>query len=189
MARKLIGVAGKKRSGKDTLCVALQKTDTFERLAFATAIWDILLVTDPWVEVPVPVQFGQGFQRLSALNKEFGYEYCKANFPDVREYMKKLGSEGGRDCISDTVWLDIVVNKINRHPRTNFIVTDVRFDNEAEAIQRLGGLVVKLDRNTGLTDSHVSESYIDNMHHDVVYENNGDIKDLQRFAVELVRSM
>lgn len=178
--RQIVGIAGKKRSGKDTLCSMMQTYHPYQQIAFAGALYNCMLAMDPWVRAE------PGFQRLSALHEEFGYEACKDMFPDVREYMKKLGTEGVREHIGPTTWLDVVVRKIKASPTTSFIVTDVRFDNEAQAIQELGGMVVKLERDTNDGDTHVSEN-IENIKQDVLYRNNSGLDDLDRFAEQLIR--
>ncbi len=120
------------------------------------------------------------------MNEEFGYEYCKSEFPEVRRLMQKLGTEGVREHVGQTTWLDVVERRIVDNPTTSYIISDVRFDNEAAMIQRLGGLVVRLDRDAEHTDSHASES-IEAIKYDVLYTNNGDLNDLRSFAGELIR--
>jgi hypothetical protein len=178
--RMIIGVAGKKRSGKDTLCGFLKEFHPFERIAFAGPLWEILLETDPWV------QTDDGFMRLTLLNELYGYEHCKTHFPDVREYMKKLGTEGAREHISQTVWLDIAKNRMLANPDQSFLISDVRFDNEAAMIQRLGGIVLKLDREMeGEEDTHPSEN-IEQVMADLNLLNNGDLDDLRHMAKGIV---
>lgn len=185
--RQIVGIAGKKRSGKDTLCSMMQAYHPYQQVAFAGALWSILLAADPWIdmwtEFPTP---HNEYYRLTELNDRFGYEYCKEHFPEVRRLMQDLGTQGVREHIGPTTWLDIVIRKIKASPTTSFIVTDVRFDNEAQAIQELGGIVVKLERDSNNTDMHVSEN-IESIKQDVLYRNNSGLDDLDRFAEQLIR--
>ena len=41
-----------------------------------------------------------------------------------------------------------------------FVITDVRFQNEAEFIKKYGGILIEIDRNTGIIDEHISENNI-----------------------------
>lgn len=182
MERMIIGIAGKKRSGKDTLCDLLEKHHPFQRTAYAQALWDILLVTDPLI----PDGERGVHYRLSWLNDKFGYEYCKSNFVEVRRLMQRLGTDGVRKHIGQTTWLDIVERKILASPEISFLISDVRFANEARSIKSMGGIVVKLERDGTGGDDHISET-IDGIQEDVFYMNNGDLNDLDSFATELIR--
>ncbi len=183
MAPRVIGIAGKKRSGKDTLGALFESKYLYERISFAGALWKILLAADPWIDTDISTG---AFYRLSFLNEQFGYEECKTKFPEVRRLMQKLGTEGVREHIGQETWLSIVKNKIIANPDKKFVVCDVRFDNEAWMIQDLGGVVVKLERDGGESDGHVSEE-IERIHHDELYENTGSLRALESFAMELVR--
>lgn len=51
---------------------------------------------------------------------------------------------GARGC--DSYWLDQVTTVVDASPKTHFVVTDVRFENEAQFIERAGGLLVRVRR-------------------------------------------
>lgn len=182
MAQRIIGIAGKKKSGKGTLCTMLQAVHPYQETAFAGALWNCMLAMDPWVECD---GFLPKYRRLSELASKYSYELCKAEFPDVREYMKRLGTDGVRRYVGNTTWLDVVVREIKSNPDTDFIVSDLRFRNEGEAIHALGGVVVKLERDTGFEDDHESENDISRIYEDFVYVNNSGLNDLETFAVNL----
>lgn len=60
-----------------------------------------------------------------------------------------------------------------------WVITDVRYPNEAEAIKNLGGVLIRIDRNTGFTDNHISETALDNYDGwDYVIDNNGTLENL-----------
>jgi hypothetical protein len=46
----------------------------------------------------------------------------------------------------DSYWLDIVANAIKQNPNTRFVITDVRFINEARFVEALGGVLVRIRR-------------------------------------------
>lgn len=183
MSRIIIGVAAKKRAGKDTLCEMLGKYQPFTQVAFADALWKTLLAADPWIDCD---GFLPKYRRLTELNEKYGYEKCKTEFPEVRRLMQQLGTDGVREHVGQNTWLNIVEDQIKANPTTNFLVSDLRFDNEAAMVHRLGGWVVKLERGTSSSDEHISES-IAGIHHDVLYVNNSSLNDLDEFAGELIR--
>jgi hypothetical protein len=46
----------------------------------------------------------------------------------------------------DSYWLDIVAAAIAKEPTQTFVITDVRFRNEAELVKRLGGHLMRIRR-------------------------------------------
>lgn len=60
------------------------------------------------------------------------------------------------------------------------VVTDVRFRDEADYIRASGGFVVRVERETGLQDGHVSELNLDGYDDfDYVLNNHKDIDSLE----------
>lgn len=95
-----------------------------------------------------------------------------------REFLKRLGTDGMRDMVHP----DIHVNGlfIDYTPSSHWLIPDVRFRNEVDAIKARGGLVFYIDRNTGAEDSHVSETQMNTFRDqcDAQIDNNGTIQDL-----------
>ena len=40
------------------------------------------------------------------------------------------------------------------------VLSDIRFNHEVECIKELGGKIIKIDRETGIEDKHISENEI-----------------------------
>jgi len=77
----------------------------------------------------------------------------------ARHCLQTLGTEWGRNLISDSIWIDITRHRIEESDANVFIIDDVRFDNEAEMIRDMGGEVWKLSRSgVNENDAHISES-------------------------------
>ena len=73
-----------------------------------------------------------------------------------------------------------------RQPGTKYVITDVRFPNEAAYIRQRGGLLVRVTRpGTGPVNGHESESALDNEDFDVHILNDGSREDLAS-AVDLL---
>lgn len=61
----------------------------------------------------------------------------------------------------------------------NWVISDVRFPNEAEAIKNKNGILIRLNRNIRLESIHESETALNNYDDwDYVIDNNGTIEDL-----------
>lgn len=100
-----------------------------------------------------------------------------------RELLQKFGTEVGR-AISPNLWVDVLMNSYRRgyqhYPdyahtmdgdriaigmaqmEPYWIVPDVRFPNEAKAIKEHGGILLRVNRDTGYNDTHASEIALDN---------------------------
>jgi len=77
----------------------------------------------------------------------------------ARHCLQTLGTEWGRNLISDSIWIDITRHRIEESDAKIFIIDDVRFDNEAKMICDMGGEVWKLSRSgVNENDAHISES-------------------------------
>lgn len=107
---------------------------------------------------------------------------AEGNYYTIRQLLQKFGTEVGRN-ISPNLWVDALMNdyikaKLDGYEE-DWIVTDVRFENEAEAIRENGGILIRLNRNTGSNDQHPSETALDNYKNfDLVIDNNGTIDEL-----------
>ena len=88
--------------------------------------------------------------------------------------------------IDSKCWVDLGKEQYNRLGA--LIITDVRFDSEAEWIREEGGIVVSLLRkeveNSG--DNHASEAGISNDLIDVKIQNDGNLEELKN-AIEVLK--
>ena len=73
--------------------------------------------------------------------------------------MQTLGTEWGRKMVNDTIWIDAAKAMIQQQLKTNdVVVDDCRFDNEADAIHSLGGVLIDVMRpGYGASATHASE--------------------------------
>ena len=192
----LIGVTGKKRSGKDTLAQALIGAG-FVRVAFADPIRALAYALDPlvWVEadeqylLPPAVRFlGRGSShRLAWLVDVVGWEAAK-NTREVRRTLQRLGADAGRAVLGESVWLDLGMTAALRHP--DVVITDVRFPDEADAVRTAGGLVVRVTRpGVTSTDTHATETAMDGYPVDVELINDTTIDALHAAALTLIRGV
>lgn len=164
MSAPLIGLVGAKRAGKDTFAEGLVALG-WKRLAFADRLKSVALATDPTLDVRVS---GRRIRLSEVVGSKPGWEGAKED-REVRRYLQNLGT-AVRDFLGSTAWIDPVLREAafyrapgfgslgEWHHGTPVVVTDVRFENEVEAILNAGGRIVKIER-AGLApdDSHVSE--------------------------------
>jgi hypothetical protein len=191
----IIGLNGVAQSGKDTVGAYLVETYGFTRIGLADAVRDAALALDPVVgltqealleELTLWDFFGlQGawgaegltfFTRLSTLVSVIGWERAK-KFPAVRTTLQKIGTDAGRAIHGDHIWLDIAKKKIAAAYPNPVVITDIRFDNEAEFVKALGGEVCEVKRQgVEAINGHASEQPLTRV--DWVLPNHLTIADL-----------
>jgi hypothetical protein len=176
----LIGLCGYAQSGKDTLGALLVRHNAFERRAFADPMRQMLYAMNPFVLTYE--ETGQpNLKRVRAIVDTYGWEYAKKH-SEVRDLLQRLGTEGGRDILGDDVWVEALFHR----PYEDLVITDVRFQNEADAIHARGGTILRVVRDgVSAANSHISEfSYNDQDH---IIFNDGTIFDLHEKFLEMFR--
>jgi len=169
----IIGLSGYARCGKDTVAKVLIDGYNFERVAFADPLRDMLLKIDP-------ILFNG--RRLTAFIDEYGWELAKGHY-EVRRLLQTLGV-AARNVIDSDVWVNAAVAKIEAIT-SNCIITDVRFENEAQKIKDLGGQVWRVERpGIKAINEHISESNLDSWEFDRYIRNTGTLEDLE-FLVKM----
>lgn len=61
-----------------------------------------------------------------------------------RKLLELVGTELGREILTDTIWLDVVASRVEKFKGDLVVVTDARFDNEAAFIRSKQGLLVDI---------------------------------------------
>lgn len=172
----IIGISGKKQSGKDTVAAILVEDYGFTRLAFADVIKACVYTLDPIVSLS-----GLRLQHLVDSN---GWEAAK-EFPEVRRLLQVFGTEVGRNLIDEQIWVEMTL--AGAKASSNIVISDVRFKNEAEEIKYQGGQVWRITRAVGDTiDFHRSETELDSWNFDYYVPNNGTLEDLHKEIKEVM---
>jgi len=166
---KIIGISGKKRSGKDTLCQALIDTigdrQTY-RIGFADGLKDELCtamgVTPAYIE--------QNKAALRLLLQAWGTDY-RRNLCDKDYWIKKAFTR---------------ILKLPAHIQY-VVIPDVRFQSEAEALRGIGAVLVRINSMRSPQDNHSSEVDLDRYpHFHITVDNNGTLDDLKRQATNII---
>jgi cytidylate kinase len=175
----IIGLSGYAQSGKDTVGAYLVEQHGFKRLAFADALRDVLYDLNPMLGLyDGEDASGRAIYRPVSLARtvdRMGWEWTKKS--GGRELLQRLGN-AVREHVSETAWLDAVFNKMV--VGQDYVITDVRFPNEATDIVMHGdGYVWRVVRpGTVAVNQHVSETALDDYVFDAAVENIGSLADL-----------
>ena len=104
-----------------------------------------------------------------------GLKDSEGNVYTVRELLQRLGTETGR-VLDPNIWIKSTFNYMRNE--YGYIITDVRFKNEAEACKEKGATLIRINREAPDMD-HVSEHDLDDYDKfDYVIDNNGTLEEL-----------
>lgn len=172
--KQIIGITGKAGSGKDTVADYLVARHNFVKVSFAQPLKDGLCAMFGWSQE----------QLLDRVWKESALEGIGKS---PRELMQTLGTEWGRDLVHKELWLMLARQRIEASEKS-VVISDLRFDNEAELIRSLGGQVIHLTRpQTTEVAAHSSERPVTAISVDKVVVNSGSTTELFRNVDGLVK--
>jgi len=169
----LIGIAGRARSGKDTVANFIIAAIGGYRYGFADPIRAML--------VPLGVDMSDPYWQA---RKE---EPIPALGVSPRRMMQTLGTEWGRQLIHPDLWL-LMAHQRLLQSGPGMVIPDVRFENEAAWIRKHGGRIIHVIRpDVNAVEAHASEDGIEVQDTDVRLFNSGTLEELQLSVRELLR--
>ena len=169
-----IALIGKKYSGKDTVAKYLIENYGYTRLAFADPIKDICKNV-----------FNMNEEQLNGSLKE---EIDKFWNISPRQLMQFIGTEMFRDQLNKNIWIKILERKMNiilkNNPNAKIVITDLRFINEEEFVDKFNFLKIKILRDSSYNDNHESEN--NNLKYHCIIDNRKSIKNLYSNIEEIM---
>lgn len=187
----MIGICGRKGHGKTTAASILSEDHDLRPVAFSDAVKRVVRDVFPHL---TDAQLSGGEKEV--VDSKIG--------APPRWVMQRVGTEAGRggdlsaltsvgvseerlreafDCcgvvLGETMWIDALFRDLSDY--ANFVVHDVRFPNEAEAIRKHGGVIFKVVRpDLCSTDEHPSETSVDRIDPEYLIHNPpGDLERLR----------
>jgi len=192
----LLGIAGSKGSGKDTVGAYLVKEHNFERRSFAdklkqsaAALFDL----EPWElermknEDNVYVAIGYENQPEKKFEGQPSMMWSPITKQSVRSMLQRYGTEAHRDIFGEDFWVNQLLPVEGFYAGRAICVTDCRFTNEYERILALEGHVIVVDRpGLDLEDPHRSEQEFKEWTGTYRLDNSGTIYDLYANIEEML---
>lgn len=134
----ILGLTGPAGAGKDTAAAYLEDQYAFVAVAIAEPVRDMVGTLLRFVDV-------DGAWCIERSLKELPVNVIGRSY---RELAQTLGTEWGRGLHAE-LWLRIAEYRVNRvlDMGANVVITDVRFPNEAQWLERAGGRLVRLLRD------------------------------------------
>ena len=167
----LVGLTGYAGTGKDTVRAILE-AEGATGFAFADPMRGMLRelltstgIDDAWMD-----------------QRELKEQVIPALGVSYRQMMQRLGTEWGRGLAND-MWLrlaDAYMAGQQKLGEVAFVVSDVRFENEAQWVRNHGGVIWRVHRVQATpVQGHVSETELDNIKPDVTIHNSTTLDDLR----------
>lgn len=174
---KIIGITGKKRSGKNSLAEIIQK-NTQENWQFVSFAENLREITSVLCVFPLDFDYERDKEEAvlklkkdahnlkerkresRALSQMLSYgnrapekiqelflvfldDFNNRHF-SIREFLQKLATDFGRDTLGENIWLDLLFDSLD--PDNHYIITDMRFDNEAMRVKDCSGKIIEVLR-------------------------------------------
>lgn len=172
---QLIGVTGLARSGKDSFGYACVKQG-WRRTAFADAL----------KVATAHIANEQSHLYFDDVTKE---EFTDALGMTRRSALQKVG-KAVRDSVGPETWVRRALQEWAANGCPPTVVTDCRYPNEAEAIRKLGGTIVRIVRPgsglAGEAGQHESEARLPDNLVDVEITNDGSMGELAMEAAKVI---
>lgn len=149
-----IAVIGPMASGKTTCAEHLVQEMGYKRISLADPIkWVVNSLgtggtpsdiyyrhLHPYIKPELSSEDQVKFINVISETKKIPHEE-----PKPRKRLQYLGTEGGREQIRDTIWIDILLGRVLAEPDQKFVVDDVRFKNELSYLHDAGFYTIKLE--------------------------------------------
>lgn len=171
----IVGIIGRKFSGKSTAAGALADNNGFTVVKFADPLKNMLRML--FYTCGYDEEEAEHFIEGNLKEEPAGILMGKT----ARHAMQTLGTEWGRDNIHKDFWTNLFIQRASQ--KRLVVCDDCRFENEASIIADNGGVLIRLIGQHDLApseDKHPSEVEMDSIpvHHFV--HNDGTIMDLYR---------
>ena len=198
----IIGLTGAAGSGKDSVADALVAEHGFQRIAFADCLYEEVSTA---FNVPIDFLKNRDTKESPTPRLALGCcadeEFCRVVMRvcgvswwtaimwgwksawrwrswSPRQILQWWGTDYRRSQRGD-YWIAQVRNRITQDPG-DWVITDVRFQNEADLVQELGGqLGLVLRPGIEPVANHVSEEFWQTCSPDIVIQNDGTLEGLQ----------
>lgn len=175
---KLIGIAGNGiGAGKSTVAQFFIDKG-YTRKPFAAKLKESIIALDPVIDHE-NIECGVEGVRVSTVLQRMTLDEAKREYPELRRLLQYMGTEVGRKLFGENFWVDQALENLDGH----FVIDDVRYPNEAEAIHNRGGILIFVERlNVESSLGHSSEAFNDALRDmaNIQLYNDGSVQDLHK---------
>jgi hypothetical protein len=165
MTKPIIAFTGLAQSGKTTAANAFISIG-YDRMSFAEPLKAMVQCLTPCVD--------KDARPPSLCGKS------------LREVYQTLGTDWGRKMVGEDIWIlagrariEMLLDDVESDIIRGIVIDDIRFDNEADLVRKMGGMVIEITRSSVPQMEHASEAGISRDLIDYTFANEGDILTLQ----------
>ena len=203
----IVGLVGFIGAGKGTVADLLVEKHGFFKESYANSVKDACAAIFNWdramLEGDTPESRAWRETKDEWWSSKLGREFSP------RLALQLMGTEAGRDVFHPDLWVHTVMRRCK--PENNYVIADVRFPNEINAIVNSGGKVVRVRRGhdpewynlalecnvdgqpdimrNAYPEVHFSEWAWIGSHYDIVMDNNCSLEELTTRVDKLVDSL
>ncbi len=182
----VIGISGKIGSGKNAVADLIQKHSNieFEQTAFAKKLKQVVALL---CEIDYE----------DTLSQEAKNTFIPEYNSTIGNMYQVIGTSVMRDNYDKNVWVKALHLELKNNYGTNYLITDVRFKNEAESLLNINAGLIRVVRPNNKTAelsnrdlNHTSETDLDNFtEFNYIIMNDGSLKDLEIKVIDLLQSL
>ena len=173
----LIGILGFKYAGKDTTADYLVEKYLFHKLALAQPLKDACQILFNFDNDQLYGSKKEDIDLRWGTSPRIIYQYLGTDI--FRKDIQKI-----IPGIDDNFWVRLTLDKLKKTytiNAQNVVISDVRFQNEIDAIHEQNGIIIKVIRpKLQNKDDHVSEKNITDLKGDYEIINDGTVEDLYK---------
>ena len=161
----IIGILGKKRHGKDTMADYLVEKYGMYKVTLSGVLKgickELFMFTDEQLYGDLKEE----------LDSRWGISPRRAMQFIGTDVMREYATQKLFPHMNGNYWLkrteaEIEKLRMEHEKNIDIIVADLRFQNEVDWVNNLGGVVIKIERPSVINkDEHISEKDIDNINH------------------------
>jgi hypothetical protein len=183
----IIGINGYSGSGKDTIGTIIQELGPHQNWEIKKFAGKLKQIAEMLTGIDISMFEDQDFKKTN-LPDEWRVHGMPMTY---REFLQKLGTDAMREGLHDDVWVNALMAdykslKMDQYYPSNWVITDVRFSNEARAIKKKEGMIIRVDRpGVKPINNHPSEIGLDHWNFDYKIANASDLTALKA-SVEII---
>lgn len=185
MTPRIIAICGLKRSGKDALADALCNLYGYEKIKISEGLKEVLKTLFSFTEAQLESDLKDLPDAKWGVTPRKIMQFMGT---EIMQYeIQKVLPNVGR-----TFWIKKIIDTyIDSYPSKRYVISDMRFLHEYEALQKYFPYVIRVERDGGNLDpgcTHPSETEFKSIPYNALFDNRGTLLDIDQYAKSLFKS-
>ena len=138
----VIGLVGFIGSGKNAIADILIEKYNFQKESFANGVKDAVSIIFGWDRKMLEGDTQESRSWREAKDEWWSNKLQRDISP--RYALQLMGTEGGRNTFGEDLWVNAMFRRMD--PTKNYVISDVRFPNEINALKDTGAKIIRVQR-------------------------------------------